>query len=368
MSEMTKSIQEGLDIRTLRLERNIRLRDLAQQAEVALADLSKCERGLVLPEREFFVRVARTLSVSPDALREAHVKLLEVAIPGEGYTTVAPQGSYSIERRIQPNESAIPVMDLFCGIGGFSHGFERTRQFQVTVGLDLLPDRIATFCENHPTATALCADIRDVSISMLAELGPKPEVIIGGPPCQGFSSIRPFRTLTEKDPRNNLFEHFALIVNTLKPQWFVLENVVGLLTHKQGSTLQTVLDILDAIGYKTEWKVLNAALYGLPQRRERLVIVGNSAGLSFKWPPPTHFFNGRSMAGKRHGQSVSQPSLFARDLQPAITVMEAIHDLPVIRAGESSDKYREDVTPTDYEKTLRGTKVYPIVWTKKQSI
>jgi DNA (cytosine-5)-methyltransferase 1 len=346
--------QKDFDIRTLRLERGIRQRDLATVAKVSQTELSKCERGLVLPDEEFFTSIAKVLLVSSTDLRKTHSKLLETAIPGEGYATKISENSYIKQRRAQPSESIMSVMDLFCGTGGFSYGFEQTGQFQVTVGLDLLSDRIETFYDNHPVATTFCADIRCTDIYSLVEAGPKPEVIIGGPPCQGFSSIRPFRTLTEKDPRNNLFEYFALVVELVKPKWFVLENVVGLLTHRDGDTLLAILELFKEIGYHVEWKILNAALYGLPQRRERLIFVGNSIGQSFRWPEPTHYFNGRSMAGKKHGQYINQLPLFRKNLHPAITTMEAIHDLPEIQAGEAAENYREDVTLTEYEKIMRG--------------
>ena len=173
-------------------------------------------------------------------------------------------------------------------------------------------------------------------------------------PCQGFSSIRPFRNLTENDPRNNLFESFALIINRYKPKWFVLENVVGLLTHKQGETLKIILKLFEQIGYQVEWKVLNAALYGLPQRRERLILIGNIQNQRFQWPEPTHYFNGRSMAGKAYGQTATNLPLWGVELKPAVTVIEAIHDLPEIQSGESASVYREDAKLTEFELLMRG--------------
>ena len=349
-----KSLLEQKDIRSARLAKGIGLNELAHLAGVPRGELSKCERGLVLPSDKFFISVAKVLAVSPADLRLAHAALLETAVFGEGYATAIAKSNHRILRRSQLSGASIPVVDLFCGVGGFSHGFERAGYFQVSLGVDLLPDRIKTFSHNHPTATALCEDIRGINLNRLDEENPHPEVIIGGPPCQGFSSLRPFRTLTENDPRNNLFEYFAMTVNALRPKWFVLENVVGLLSHKDGATLRIIVDLFESIGYKTEWKVLNAAMYGLPQRRERLIVIGNSLGISFRWPTPTHFFYGRSMAGKRNGLQPGQLALFESSLPQAVTVMEAIHDLPELEAGESSDKYREDVTPTGFEKAMRG--------------
>ncbi len=341
-------------IRMIRLARRMGLRELAMRACVSQTELRRCERGLVLPTAEFFAAIATVLAVSPTELQTAHTLMLGAAITGEGYMTATPEESYVITPPVLPSNSAISVLDLFCGTGGFSHGFTQTAQFQVTAGLDLLSDRVQTFSVNHPTATVFCGDIRELPISTVAEAAKQPQVIIGGPPCQGFSSLRPFRTLTEGDPRNNLVEHFAVFVAALRPQWFVIENVVGLLTHKQGRILRDIVEHFESIGYHTEWRVLNAALYGLPQRRERLIIVGNRLAKRFHWPNPTHYFAGRSMAGSRYGQVNEQLPLFGASLPPALSVMDAIHDLPAIQAGEVCAVYREDIVPTEYERTLRG--------------
>lgn len=342
------------DLRSIRTERGLGQRELALKANVSLTDLNKCERGLVLPDEDFFNAVATALTIPSESLREAQSRLLDTATPGEGYTTALPNGFYVTRRREAVDAARIPIVDLFCGIGGFSHGFDLTGRYQVVTGLDLLPDRVSTFCENHPTATAFCADIKTLSFDSLGNESPNPEVVIGGPPCQGFSSIRPFRTLTEGDSRNNLFEYYALFVDKFRPKWFVLENVVGLLTHQNGQVLKAIVQVFEGMGYRTDWKVLNAALYGLPQRRERLVVVGNREGIRFEWPVTTHHLEARSMAGRRHGQRSDDLPLFGKVLPPALTVMDAIHDLPEIDAGGAASCYRDDVEPTPYEKRLRG--------------
>lgn len=342
------------DIRNRRRELGISFDRLARLAGVSPTELRRCERGLVFPDESFFAAVGAVLGAPVPQLLVEHERLMHLATPGEGYTTASGGGSFVRKRRAGATEGRAAVVDLFCGIGGFSNGFEQTGTFQVTVGIDLLADRINTFAENHPAATVICGDIRDTSLTALAANGPAPDVIIGGPPCQGFSSIRPFRTLTEKDQRNNLFEYFVLAVDWFRPTWFVLENVVGLLTHRDGQTLMAITDLFRQVGYTAEWKVLNAALYGLPQRRERLIIVGNRNGLTFRWPEPTHYFNGRSMAGRKYGQFAGIGPLFTNNLRPAVSVMQAIHDLPEVGAGASANTYRDDVEPTEYERHLRG--------------
>lgn len=343
-----------MDIRSLRVEQGLRLKDLANMAGVSATDLRKCERGLFVPENAFFVTVSKILGVDAILLKEAQKRIWHQAIPGEGYSTAKANKKVLYPRTSLPDNSKMRIMDLFCGTGGFSHGFELTNAFQVIAGLDLLEDRVRTFAYNHPRANSYIGDIRDSDVDTLLSESDAPDVIIGGPPCQGFSSIRPFRNLTEKDPRNNLFESFAIFIKRIKPKWFILENVVGLLSHEKGNSLKTIIQLFEHMGYTISWKVLNAALYGLPQRRERLLIVGNREGKKFHWPEPTHFFKSRSMAGKLHGQNVQFLPLFSQDLKKAVTVMEAIHDLPEISAGRSCSYYNNDVLMTEYELLMRG--------------
>jgi DNA (cytosine-5)-methyltransferase 1 len=196
-------------------------------------------------------------------------------------------------------------------------------------------------------------DIREFSFSDLRDNALSPDVIIGGPPCQGFSSIRPFRTLTEGDPRNTLIEEFVLLVAELRPRWFMFENVVGLLTHDGGRAFDALLQGFQDSGYRVDWRVVNTALYGLPQNRERLVVIGSASAIQFSWPAPTHECEHRSMAGKRAKRIHATP-LFHATAKPAVNVMEAIHDLPPIPSGGSAKAYRDDVAPTEYERKMRG--------------
>lgn len=349
---MVEALTTLADIRSIRLSRGLSQRELALRSMVEQGDLRRWERGLELPPDGALTKIASALEIKPELLRRGQERLSESVTPGEGYTTAQPD-----EKGVIPRTAAIPsnrhrVLDLFCGSGGFSYGFEMTDGFAVTAGVDLLPDRANTFRANHRAATAIVDDIREVSMGVLSDASEQPDVIIGGPPCQGFSSIRPFRTLTEGDPRNNLFEHFALVVATLRPRWFVLENVVGLLTHSGGAALPQLLDSLRVAGYTLEHRVVNAANFGLPQNRERFVVIGNREGRRFEWPQPTHHTNHRSMAGTRAPRLHLDP-LFCTLPQSAVTVMEAIHDLPAIGAGEEATDYDLSVTLTKFEEMMR---------------
>lgn len=339
------------DIRSVRLGQRLAQADVARRAGVDLSALKRWERGLELPPPDAIHRLADILGLSAGTLERAQREFLEVATPGEGYTTALVGENGVLRRQTEPAPDKKKVLDLFCGSGGFSYGFEQTDQFAVTAGIDLLPDRVGTFRANHGTAASIIGDIREFPIDQLGDEALGPDIVIGGPPCQGFSSIRPFRMCTIGDPRNNLFEHYALIVDRLRPKWFVLENVVGLLSHGGGKVLPALLEAFKQAGYRTDWRVINAAQYGLPQNRERLVVVGSRDGRQFEWPTPTNYVEHRSMAG-RHARRVHADPLFV-ELDPPVTVMQAIHDLPELAAGESATHYRDDVVPTPYERRMR---------------
>ena len=272
--------------------------------------------------------------------------------PGEGYTTKQP--SYSgIERATTRGPlGRMRVLDLFCGSGGLSFGLELSGFFTSVAGIDLLPDRIATFRTNHPHAVGVVGDIREIPTTTLSDIADDPDVIVGGPPCQGFSSIRPFRNLTEGDKRNSLIEQFLMSVSVLRPRWFVFENVVGLLTHSRGGIIRTLLDEFISRGYNVSWKILNSALFGVPQNRERLLIVGNRINVKFEWPLPSHRTEYRSMAGSR--EQVVRIDPLIPDLAPqAVTLIEAIGDLPQLEPGQLSDSY-SGPPQNQYQSWARG--------------
>jgi DNA (cytosine-5)-methyltransferase 1 len=240
------------------------------------------------------------------------------------------------------------IFDLFCGPGGFSKGFENSERatFETILGVDILPMSVKTFSLNHPDALAIAEDIRKLSCEDLRErLNVKPGdigVIAGGPPCQGFSSIRPFRASNVDDPRNTLFEQFANFVNFFRPRALVIENVVGLATHDGGKTLEQMQECFSGLGYDCDWRILNAANFGVPQRRERLIFIGVERGGRIPFPRPTHHSSG-STIGYRDKSRMLVPveDLFTPrvELEPAISVMDAIGDLPPIKSGGTAEHY-----------------------------
>lgn len=235
------------------------------------------------------------------------------------------------------------VLDLFCGTGALSYGLEAYGpRFRTVGGIDLDAAAAQTAALNHPSAHIVCAPIEQMSPQdMLAATTVRAiDVIVGGPPCQGFSSLRPSRGLNLDDPRNALYRQFLKYVRVLKPRVFLMENVVGLLTVDQGRLMRQIVSAFTRIGYRTDWRVLNAAMYGIPQKRERFFLIGVRHDLSFRdsplFPPPLHRFSGKVIGTTIKDKYVTNPD---RGL-PAVTVRDAISDLPRLRAGEAKDTYR----------------------------
>lgn len=239
------------------------------------------------------------------------------------------------------------VMDLFCGTGGFSWGFAHhpAEKFEVVFGLDLLPVATQTFRLNHPKATVVCGDIRRWEPQEVArEFGLRKgavDVIVGGPPCQGFSSIRPHRSSEEDDHRNFLYRGFVDYVRYYSPEYFVMENVVGLATHGGGKTISDIVKAFGHVGYNVDWKIVNAANYGVPQRRERLVMIGARRPQGVVFPKPSHRAEGRTIGHRNRGKMLSTHAdeLGNRSLPKALTVVDGIGDLPPIKAGDEATSY-----------------------------
>lgn len=328
--------------------------DLAAAVGISVRELMKLERGLVAAPEKLLHQISNCLEIDGNQLVVNQDELCKNPLTGEGYVTARPERGITIPRKKEPDRTKKPIFDLFCGVGGLSFGFEMHEAFQVVAGVDLLSDRLQTFSSNHDAANAYGQDIRTISTYVLDDENPRPFVVVGGAPCQGFSSIRPFRHVERNDPRNNLVEEFCRIIHELQPEWIVFENVVGLLTHNKGQTLQSIIGAFEEVGYQTSYKVINAAYYGLPQRRERLIIIGNRQGKPFKWPQPTHWCEHRSMAGQRECVLKPLGEIFAQELQPAISINEAILDLPPVKAGECATVYRNDIESSQYAIFIRN--------------
>jgi len=244
----------------------------------------------------------------------------------------------------------VGVIDLFCGTGGFTYGFEThpTSQFDVLLGLDKKDVAAETFQQNHPEASVVSGDVREWPPDKTEdETGVSPEdvdVIVGGPPCQGFSSIRPDRGGDVQDERNGLYTDFIEYVEHYEPDFFIMENVVGLATHEDGDTIAQILEDAHDIGYSADWRILNGANFGLPQRRERLIMIGAADEREIQFPSPTYQADGRTIGYRDKSKVITtQPTIDnfrdSKFLPEARTIMDAIGDLPELEAGDEATKY-----------------------------
>lgn len=174
---------------------------------------------------------------------------------------------------------SLKVIDLFAGCGGFSVGFLQNG-FEVIKAVEFDESIAETYKHNHPETKLIVDDIRNVDNNMFFQYN-EADIIIGGPPCQGFSMAGArIRKGFIDDPRNQLFRHYFNIVKTVKPKTFILENVKGLLTMQNGKIFKEIINVfsdkslLDGCQYFLYHKVLKASDFGVPQGRERLFIVG----------------------------------------------------------------------------------------------
>jgi len=178
-----------------------------------------------------------------------------------------------------PPKVSPTCLDLFSGAGGLSVGFAIAGGTPIGA-VDFDADSIETYKSIFPCA-------KDVACTDISKWKPKSrrgdvDVIIGGPPCQGFSLARGLRFVD--DPRNHLYKHFVDIVKYYNPKWFVLENVEGITNIGEGIILRQILEDFASIGYLVDYKVVNMAEFGVPQLRKRAILVGNRSGIPFHWP------------------------------------------------------------------------------------
>lgn len=176
----------------------------------------------------------------------------------------------------------LTVVDLFAGAGGLSCGLEMAG-FECLLGVDFEKVAMETFANNHPKAKAIAADLRQIDKDTILEAvgGKKIDVVCGGPPCQGFSTVGPGDA---KDSRNHLFLEFVRVVEILKPSFIIMENVTGILARKNGGTLMAVIESFEDLGYHVSVRVLSAHHYGVPQKRRRTIFICNKLGIENIFP------------------------------------------------------------------------------------
>lgn len=221
-------------------------------------------------------------------------------------------------------EQKFTGLDIFCGAGGMSLG-ALNAGIDIAIAIDNNTNAAKTFQKNHPFTKFIFGDIREIKTSEIKK--ERIFIILGGPPCQGFS-LSNTKTRNSGNPNNNLFEEFVRFVKEIKPSWFVFENVEGIITFNEGKTLDIIRERFANLGYKTADSVLYASDYGVPQHRNRFFMVGNRLNIDFVFP----------------------------DKNPIIvTVADAISDLPDLVNGEKIEiaPYKEVAQISDYAKLMR---------------
>ncbi len=239
--------------------------------------------------------------------------------------------------------TAPTTIDLFSGAGGITEGFRRAG-FDCLFANDSDTDAIQTISENHPDILVSTSPVQDLSSTRLrrqlclrkGDL----DVLVGGPPCQGFSINAPGRFLD--DPRNSLFRHYLRFVADFAPKYLVFENVPGLLSFGDGNIFHLIQQHLGELGYSVSVRVLFAAHYGVPQERWRLIILGSRSKSPPSFPFPTHFATGRAnfRGGATHTFRLAPSE--KTSLAKAVTLGDAIDDLPRLQVGEGAEELPYD--------------------------
>lgn len=209
------------------------------------------------------------------------------------------------------------MVDLFAGVGGLSYGFSKLPQFNILAANEIEKDISIAYTMNHPNVRMINCDIHDLTEEALNEAVGNQciDLVVGGPPCQSYSTVGK----RQMDDRANLFMQYKRILKILTPKAFVFENVTGILSMDKGRLFPKIQEEFHEIGYNLKFEVLNAVDFGVPQQRERVILVGFKGKNPFVFPMPTH-----------------GDSFFTK---PYVTLRDALDDLPVLKSGERADEY-----------------------------
>lgn len=220
------------------------------------------------------------------------------------------------------------ILDLFSGAGGFSYGMEKNKNFKTVVALDFNKYALDTFKNNMLDSEVICGDITDDKVkeyTIKISKEKKVNMIIGGPPCQGFSLKG--KKLGLDDPRNYLFKEYLKIVEALKPEIFVIENVKALLSTSSGWFKNQIIEEVTKMGYFVECGVLTASDFGVPQSRQRAIFI----------------------CSKNKIVSLPEPTC-----KKIVTVKDAIYDLAFLDSGEGNFEQNYQISATSkYQQEMR---------------
>ncbi len=236
--------------------------------------------------------------------------------------------------RFKHDDEKLTMIDLFCGAGGFAVGCSWSG-FESVLGIDHFEPAMRTWSYNHPKAIGCLGDITKIDPQKVKDLLQskgiqKINLITGGVPCQGFSIAN--RKHNDNDERNFLFLEYMKFVKVFDPDYIILENVSGMRSTAGGQFEKNIKEYMDSLGYTTTVDLLNAADFGVPQIRQRLIFVGvkRNRGLVEKYKFP-------------EGKFKNNPR----------TVKDAISDLPELGNNEGISKYTKPAK-SEYQKLMKG--------------
>jgi len=215
----------------------------------------------------------------------------------------------------------ISAFDLFCGAGGLSLGFQDKNKYKTLVANDKDKSSIATYSENHPNVPSECCDIKLFHPEKYLNGGKDPLIVIGGPPCQSYSTLGKRKI----DSRALMYKEYFRVIEKVKPFLFLYENVTGVLSMGE-NIFEDLVSSFKNIGYSIQFQTLNAVDYGVPQVRKRVIIIGSRKEAAFPFPAPI--------------------------ADPHVTLRQAISDLPSIVSGESCSSYNE--IQSSYQREMRA--------------
>lgn len=258
--------------------------ELRQKAKISSSTLAKIKKQEVLSD-DVLNKICSVLDCEVDNIVEL------VKDESEEYV-------------VENDPNKLKVVSLFSGAGGMDLGFINAG-FEIVWANDLLEDAVNSYRKNIGKHL-LKGDITKISSE---DIPNNPDVIIGGFPCQGFSVANTRRTTEDK--RNFLYKEMLRIIADKNPKFFVAENVKGLLSLAKGKVFEMIKSDFESLGYKVEARILNAAEYGVPQARERVIIIGNRIGVENPFPVKTHYLE-------------ATPEDLRKGLLPAITTEQAI--------------------------------------------
>lgn len=236
------------------------------------------------------------------------------------------------EYEVVNSPDKLKVVSLFSGAGGMDLGFIKSG-FEIIWANDFFKEAVDSYRKNIGKHM-IYGDITKISSD---DIPNGADVIIGGFPCQGFSVANTKRSMEDK--RNFLYREMLRIIKDKTPKFFVAENVKGILSIEKGKVFEMIKKDFEQLGYKVEAHILNAAQYGVPQARERVVIIGNCIGAKNPYPTVTHYLDTDENPNKK--------------LNPALTTEQAIGFLSNVKISNKSHV----VTKGDLEKHIKKTKI-----------